>query len=294
MLNSLARMYELVAQGHATAKENGDLVTFKYHRNVQFKSLWNKIPGILECRGHTYSKSTAKPVLVPPPKSFNYGENATFLQYSDDTEVVVAKKYNGFLGSAAMLDDELIVGTTGTTTSDYAKIARREIEKYISEHGKLSWGLTMVFEIIVDEDPHIVQEDKSGAIPLINRTNYWDSDISAYNIKCMTLAEVKELAKNCKHEGFMVYHKQQYFDGVAVPDFCKMKSPYYVQKKKIMRMPEKVIISMYDSPTKRQEIFENFDSTWKDVLASCIAAVDKETWISYTDQDRRKVIERFI
>lgn len=261
---------------------------------MQFKNLWNKIPGILECRGHTYSKSTAKPVLVPPPKSFNYGENGTFLQYSDDTEVVVAKKYNGFLGSAAMLDGELIVGTTGTTTSEYAKIARREIEKYISEGFRLPFYSTTTFEIIVDEDPHIVQEDKSGAILLLNRRNSWDSDIVAYGITRTTLGEVKELAKNCKHEGFMIYHARQYWDGIAVPDFCKMKSPYYIQKKKIMRMTEKVVISMYDSPTKRQEIFENFDSTWKDVLASCIAAVDKETWISYTDQDRRKVIERFI
>lgn len=48
MLNSLARMYELVAEGYATAKENGDLVTSSTivmcnsrTSGIRFLGFWN-------------------------------------------------------------------------------------------------------------------------------------------------------------------------------------------------------------------------------------------------------------
>ena len=40
-----------VDRGFAVVSVNAHLSTFKYSRKVMYDNLWNKIPGILECRG---------------------------------------------------------------------------------------------------------------------------------------------------------------------------------------------------------------------------------------------------
>ena len=123
---------DLVQKKLATAKTVGNLTTFKYARRVMYDYLWNDHPELLECRGHTYDNTNGKLVLAAPRKSFNYLENGTWDDVPDDQPVIAYKKFNGFMATASMYNGELVVGTTGTTGSDYAKMARKHIEAFMS------------------------------------------------------------------------------------------------------------------------------------------------------------------
>lgn len=298
-LNTFKEMQALVEAGYATVKENGNLCTFKYHRNVQFNNLWNKVPGIKECRGHTYDKETGEIVLVPPPKVFNYLENNHWKDYPDDKKVLMYKKYNGFMASATIYNGELVVGTTGTTTSDYAILAKKMISESQDAMSMIYEGHTTTFEIIHDSDPHIVDEGANAVIPLVERSN-WDGTLYALQpedmqpYKVCTFGEAKEVAKADRGEGFMIYDYTEYIDGKSVPSICKLKTPYYIQKKKLMRMSKSQVESMYSSGLKLNQILENFDESFRECIIGIVTLVDMQVWIEYTDQQRRKVIESFV
>lgn len=296
-LNTLKEMQALVEAGYATVKENANLLTFKYHRNVQFQNLWNKIPGIKECRGHTYDKETGETVLVPPPKVFNYLENSTWDKVDENTKVIVCQKFNGFLASAAIHHDgELVVGTTGTTNSAYAKLAKKMISEDPFAMNLLSNDVTWAFEIIHDSDPHIVNEGRNRCIPLLPRRHNWDGSISLSkeNRQEMTFKQAKELVAKNRSEGFMVYDHAAYLHGEPVPAVCKLKTPYYIQKKRLMRMSKSQVESMYSSGLKLNQILENFDESFRECIIGIVTLVDKQVWLDYTDQQRRKVIESFV
>ena len=298
-INTFKEMQALVEAGYATVKENSNLCTFKYHRSVQFNNFWDKIPGIKECRGHTYDKETGEIVLAPPPKVFNYLENSHWKDYPDDKKVLMCKKYNGFMAAATIYNNELIVGTTGTTTSDYAVLAKKMISESPVAMSMIYEGYTTTFEIIHDSDPHIVNEGANAVIPLVERSN-WDGALYALQAKDMhppkvcTFGEAKEIAKTDRGEGFMVYDNAEYDNGTPVPSICKLKTPYYIQKKKLMRMSKSQVESMYSSGLKLNQILENFDESFRECIIGIVTLVDIQVWIEYTDQQRRKVIESFV
>jgi hypothetical protein len=105
-------------------------------------------------------------------------------------------------------------------------------------------GMTFMFECVHPSDPHIIPED-AGMYILGYRENELGSKIGhdacvlqdlSIMFKChkpvgltACVSEVKTLAKECKHEGFVFYHA----DGRA----AKIKSPYYLVKKFVARNP---------------------------------------------------------
>ena len=72
-------------------------------------------------------------------------------------------------------------------------------------------------------------------------------------------------------------------------DVCKLKSPYYVGKKKLMRMKDSNIDRMFANPSNF--VNDNLPPSWDwwvDVIKDGLTA---ETWKSYTEQQRRNFIE---
>ena len=280
----------LVKHKYAVLSQNGNLTTFKYSRKVFLDNLWNDISGIMECRGHTYDNVTGELVLAAPTKTFNYGENGHWSNLSLDTPVVLYKKYNGFMATVTKYNDQIIVGTTGSTKSDFAKLAKKVlIEKY-TEAGlynlfNLPERITMLFEICDVSDPHIVYE-KPDAYYL--GTRYHESN-ARYNRKewhfdpcgdvmLLTLGESLQLAKTEQNiEGWMVYQNDH--------SVCKLKTDHYVNKKRLMRMNQSRVIQMYKG-------HHSFTSEyWKDVIHSIISHIPLDTWLEMRDQQRRNFIE---
>lgn len=295
-LLTLAQQTDLVNRKLAISKQNGNLITFKYHRRVMYDYLWKQYPELLECRGHTYDVTTGELVLAAPTKTFNYLEDEridsngvkTGGYWSDvplDTRVDIYKKFNGFLANVSIHRGEVIVGTTGTTNSDYARMAREMIfNRYTEERVKTFIpNLTYLFEICHPNDPHIVEES-FGAKYLGDRSNITGDffpvaeDEAYYEI---TLQQALDIVAECKHEGFMVYDAQG--------NCCKLKSPYYVGKKKLMRMKKDSVIKMFDRPKNK---IDGMPEEWYPIISEIVRIFTVDQWLDLTDQQRRGVIER--
>lgn len=270
----------LVSQKLAVEKIDGNLSTFKYARKVHFGNLWDKVPYMKEIRGIVYDNQTGELVQAPPQKSFNYLENGHWNDVPLDTPVTAYKKYNGFMACATMHKGELVVSTTGTTNSDYAKWAREEISK--TPHSKyLSAFETDLFEIIVPQDPHIISED-FGAIALGIRNRYHGRFEAVGTEICTTVNDLLKIIQDVKHEGFMVYtHEGR---------CCKLKSPYYLGKKFIMRSNAQMVESMYNAD-QGLRYSSKLDARWVPVVRKITCDVPKEQWLQLTDQQRRGIIE---
>lgn len=277
---TLEYVRDLVKGKLAVEKIDGNLSTFKYARKVHFDNLWDKVPYMKEIRGIVYDNRTGELVQAPPQKSFNYLENGHWKDVPLDTPVTAYKKYNGFMACATLHNDQIVVSTTGTTTSEYAVWAREEIAKtrflnYLDE------GYTDLFEIVVPQDPHIVHEPL-GAINLGYRAKDTGEFIPTGDSIELTLGDLLKKLQDVKHEGFMVY--------TADGNCCKLKSPYYLGKKFIMRSNAQLVESMYN-PNQIMRYVANLDARWVPVVRKITCDISKEQWLQLTDQQRRAIIE---
>lgn len=243
MIPTYEKQLELVEKGLATKKENGNLVTFKYHRNVMHKNLWKKDPALMECRGHTYDKETGKVVVVPFRKSFNYGENSWFKEVPLCSPVRIYKKYNGFM--AAVTNG--LVSTTGTTNSNYVNLAKEVISnsneyKHYLENKD---DVTYLFEINHESDIHIVEEEFKPKL-LAGRYMNGQTFLKGEGIYC-SLGQALEIAKQSKGEGYMIYPYDENF--INTEYFCKVKSDRYRVRKALIRMTQQGYNAALESPS---------------------------------------------
>lgn len=289
MFLTFEQQNELVAKGLATRKDNGKLSTFKYASKVMYDYLWDKHPELLECRGHTYDNRNGKLVVAAPTKTFNYLENGTWRGVDTNTKVGAYKKYNGFMAAMSIYEGEIIVSTTGTTNSDYAKLARQEIFKRWPEEKVKQWGedYTWLFEVCHESDPHIVTERNSiyylgGRKAGGARFEPISTDTASF-VQIQTLRDAIEYCKTDKGEGFMLYDA----DG----NCCKIKTEYYIGKKKLMRMPKSKVPAMWNNPKAVQD---TLPECWNGVVDFILSTQEQSSWLEMTDQQRRKELEAFI
>lgn len=284
---------ELIDQGLVKQKryDNG-LSVFKYSREVFYKALWNTNPLLLEARGMVLADDGTK-VIWPFTKVFNHHENGTELDL--DTVVVAPRKVNGFMASVRRWKGELIVSTTGTLDSEYAVMGRKHIEKLntlniLSEY-------TYLFEITDPEDPHIVEEETgawligmrymgSGEMVTEARLDYEADMLGAMRpeVFCGTFRQVLELLDDCDHEGYMVRLAD------TEETIMKLKSPYYLTKKFLMRMGQKKVEVMFDN---KEEFLKTIDEEFYTVVHYITRWYDAESWKKRTDIERRVIIESY-
>lgn len=283
----------LVSQGLAKKKINEELglVTYKYAKKVMYDYLWDKHPELLYCRGHVYDMNTGRLVIAAPKKSFNYLENGTWKDKPLDTPVEIYKKYNGFMACATMHNDKLVVSTTGNTSGKYAEWAKEYVSKYYKEeskhckYGAMPEGVTDLFEIIHPEDPHIVHEEVGAEF--LGWTDMYPMQFHpavdrAGNHKFTSLGKALELVKTVKHEGFMVYDQ-------LTGEVCKLKSPYYVGKKKLMRASAKAVANMYSDPFAYEII--HLPEQWHGVTKVIVNYWRQHEWLEMDAQERRSFLE---
>ncbi len=209
-----------------------ELRVVKYHRRVFYKGLWT--PELCEMRGLVVDQDW-NPVVVPFTKVFNRGERNTDIDR--DEEVVAVRKINGFMAAATKTADHgLIISTTGSLDSDFADMA--------AEHIDQSWdfqeGVTYLFEIVDDRDPHIIAE-REGAWLIgarDTRTGEMKSEGELDSIAVMfdgvlrpewfmtQFGDLVKQVRECRHEGYMVQGSVN----------LKIKSPYYLTKKLFARI----------------------------------------------------------
>lgn len=274
-------------RGLATLKNDGKYTTFKYARKAMYEYLWYQIPDLLESRGHVYSNATKELVQAAPRKSFNYLERNYWKDIPLDTPVEMYKKVNGFMACATLHDGELLVSTTGTTTSDYAMWAKELIvNNYKLYDLIIAPDITALFEVVVQQDPHIVKERQGlHLLGVREKANGDFHPMSGYT-RC-TLEQALEIAKSDRGEGFMLYPMQA--DGTYdYNNCCKLKTDYYIGKKKLMRMTAKNVELMYKNGF---EMANTLPEMWYDVPRLIVSNINKDAWLGISDQQRRVILE---
>ena len=224
------------------------IYVLKYKKKVFYDNLWNEY--IAECRGSIVD-SDFNLVAYPFTKIYNYGIEKEAPVLSDDTQVTAFRKVNGFMVSVTWYNGDVLVSTTGSTDSDFVGYAKEMMIKHMPW---TDWqmalmnddcrGMTFMFECVHPQDPHIVVE-KPGMYILGYRENEWGSKVGhdpfmlrdlGELFKCYVpesyttnMVRLKQMAKECKHEGFVFYT----VDGIS----AKIKSPYYLTSKWVARNP---------------------------------------------------------
>lgn len=281
-MNTYDEMQELVKNKKAVCKVKDNLTLYKYHRNVMFNYEWFNDTKLMECRGHVYDNITKKLVQCPVRKSFNYLENGWWSDVDLNSLVLMEKKYNGYMVAATLHENKAVITTTGSFSGQYQEYAEKYVDvSFLSEY------VTHVFEMIADFDPHIVNEGSERIIPLGMRIKHSGifAPFHTENRRICTLKEAISVAKHDRGEGFMLY-KYNDEKEIDTTNCCKLKSDYYVGKKKLMRMNNKLIDNMYDHGIDR-DLPDIFSGASKLIMTS----FDREEWKNKTDQERRKFLE---
>jgi len=277
----------LVNRSLASLKNDGKYTTFKYARKAMYEYLWYQVPNLLESRGHVYCNTTKELVQAAPRKSFNYLERNYWDAIPLDTPVEMYKKVNGFMAVATIHDDELLVSTTGTTTSAYAMWAKELIlQDWHLYDMVIADDVSTLFEVVVPQDPHIVQEHEGLHLLGVREKSNGNFHPMGAGVRC-TLEQALEIAKHDRGEGFMMY--RMLHDGTYdYNNCCKLKSDYYVGKKKLMRMTPKNVELMYKNAFETANILPKM---WYDVPRLIVANINKEAWLGMIDQQRRLILE---
>ena len=282
----------LVQKKSYTEGPYAGLSVFKYSRKVFYDALWNADPRLLEARGMVLD-SDGNPVIWPFTKVFNYGENKTTCEPDRLVDVVV--KLNGFMAAVTWCNGSLLVSTTGTLDSDYATLARKVITEQVHTED-LKHGHTYIFEICDPSDPHIIDEYYGAYLIGARRMRggvMWtehqlDAEailINALRPQCFQVpfSEALEMVKLVEHEGFMVR------DAWTNETIMKIKSPYYLTKKFLMRMGAGKTELMATNPTKFKE---SIDEEYYP-LVDFISTSYRQYWKDMDQFERRKVIEDY-
>lgn len=234
-------------------KPAGDgLFVLKYTRRVFFDNLWNDF--LEECRGTIVDKDF-NVVSRPFTKVYNYGVEDRCPVFDKTTLVTAYRKINGFMACVTWHNGDILVSTTGSTDSDYVRMAKEMMLKHMKwEDWQIevcgSQGISLMFECVHPEDPHIIQEIP-GMYFLGWRENTWDSTVKGFGVNIanhwkdyaenvlncysaeavvLPLDELQTKVRYVKHEGFVVYTEDN--------QSFKIKSPYYLTSKWVARNPK--------------------------------------------------------
>lgn len=273
-------------------KYDNGLKISKYTKKVFFDNLWYKDHRLLDARG-IVTDNHDNVVVWPFTKVFNYGENATTVDR--DKTIVWAEKVNGFLGCVTNTEEYgVIYSTTGTLDSEYAELIKKHVpEEYALTFGK---GRTYMFEIVDESDPHIINH-KPGAYLIGCRQLVTGQMLDEWHLDAIAavysfyrprwgvdrFSDLVKKSKEVEHEGFVVRDTNHYGDLLL-----KIKSPYYLSKKFLMRMGDGKVKAMWEDADKYKQ---NIDEEFYSIVDFLVATYDVDIWMGMTDTERKAVIE---
>jgi RNA ligase len=229
MLETLEKYYQdglLYKQQHPTYP----LTIWNYTEKVQYEGLWDDIT--LMCRG-LVTDDKGNIVARPFKKFFNIEES----KHTPTSDFEVYEKMDGSLGIVFNYNNEWIVATRGSFTSDQAVKGKEMLDKLNTEYGMYP-GYTYLFEIIYPENRIVVDykgQEKMVVLGVIETETGRDCKfhemknegfeiVKKYDgIKDYTV--LKSMVGN-NEEGFVV----RFSNG----DRCKIKGEEYLRLHKIM------------------------------------------------------------
>lgn len=265
------------------------LFVIKYTRKVFFDALWNDI--LEECRGLVVD-ANYDPVVKPFTKIYNRFERGTNIHR--DEPVLAVRKVNGFMAAVTKTRDHgVITSTTGSLDSEFVDMAQSVLRDTLVAPFAQE-GITYLFEICHDNDPHIIPEETGayliGARNIYAKRTYHsgvDSEIFLDTIATQMqvkrpewriydkFSDLTSQMDSCTHEGYVVYSKDT---------ALKIKSSYYLLKKLLARMNGDKLIRMLNNPN---QLLSQFDEEYYPLIGhlhEChkeFASLDEQARLQY-------------
>jgi predicted kinase len=309
---TIRAMERLVTEGLARRYFDSSkmLRGYKYSKEVFWKAKWDESEWLLEARGIVLDAS-GEVVSYPFTKVFNYQERGTGIGLPDEMCVVKVDKYNGFLGVISphpLKRGELLIHTQGSLDEDF------DFARYIRDGlSPKSAGLiakffasrpmTLMFEVLHKEDPHIVEYDDSMmGLHLIGARGLNEGDVELTESELdeigtlieirrpkwerTTWGAVKAEAQTCRHEGFMVRQ-----DTALQEYILKLKSPYYLTTKFLGRLSEKKTRHLFGNP---QDFKKHVDEEVYPVVDAVTGRFTMDEFLSMPDEQRVPMVRKLI
>lgn len=278
----------------------GKVYVHKYSKKSFYKGLWDEKN--VNARGHIYDEGGVL-IVNPFKKTFNWGVEPQADHFDWDEPVWAFKKINGFMVAVSYHKGEVIVSTTGSVNSPFVSLAKDHVnvEKFNTLFCDANLqDYTLLFECVHEKDPHIIDHDyglyflgarfksESGSelnVPIQNFPDdytrktllnfFIEEDIEWDSGVFTTFGKAVLESKYVEHEGFMVYD-------VGFQKCVKLKSPYYLLKKLVMRSK---VIGDEKFWTKWYEIIKGRSSYVLDCLDSEVTCHQDELQ-DMTEQQR--------
>ena len=160
---------EMIGHKFITVKEcEHNLISLNFNREAFNKKKWNDLT--IKARGLFVDKDSGEVKIRSYNKFFNFGErhvNLGYLKKYATYPMRVFKKYNGFLGLASVVNNEIVLTSKSVTSGKYKDIFQDiwdKVENEVRELLKKTMienNCTAVFEVVSPEyDPHIIKYDK--------------------------------------------------------------------------------------------------------------------------------------
>ena len=160
---------EMIGHKFITVKEcDYNLISLNFNREAFNKKKWNDLT--IKARGLFVDKDSGEVKIRSYNKFFNFGErhvNLGYLNKYATYPIRVFKKYNGFLGLASVVNNEVVLTSKSVTSGKYKDIFQNiwdKVEDEVKELLKKTMienNCTAVFEVVSPEyDPHIIKYDK--------------------------------------------------------------------------------------------------------------------------------------
>ena len=160
---------EMIRHQFINVKEcEHNLISLNFNREAFNKKKWNDLT--IKARGLFVDKDSGEVKIRSYNKFFNFGErhvNLGYLKKYATYPIRAFKKYNGFLGLASVVNNEVVLTSKSVTSGKYKDIFQDIWDKVESEVRELlkktmiENNCTAVFEVVSPEyDPHIIKYDK--------------------------------------------------------------------------------------------------------------------------------------
>ncbi|PHH95996.1 metallophosphoesterase [Fusobacterium nucleatum] len=249
---------EMIGHKFITVKEcEHNLISLNFNREAFNKKKWNDLT--IKARGLFVDKDSGEVKIRSYNKFFNFGErhvNLGYLNKYATYPIRVFKKYNGFLGLASVVNNEVVLTSKSVTSGKYKDIFQNiwdKVEDEVRELLKKTMienNCTAVFEVVSPEyDPHIIKYDKEHLYLLDFIENKLDLDTHNIDLEFSEnlmkkvefssdlLTKKEELTRlenydelyNFLHEKTMSLEE---FEGYVLCDnsgfMFKFKLPYYI------------------------------------------------------------------
>jgi hypothetical protein len=225
-------------------------------------------------------------VQRPFLKIYNYGIEDLAPEIADHETITAVRKVNGFMVAVSEHKGQMIISTTGSLDSDFVKIAEKWVNTLHFPEGWLE-DFTFLFECVDESDPHIIDEEpgiyllgvREKATGKLFQRGVFSREMRGHYTPALYTCEFEDLksaVKISKHEGYVVYTS----DGRAT----KIKSPYYLTKKFLMRKNMGKILTLNREDVQDEEFWP---------LVKYIQEVGYKDFEALDEIARREYIEKW-